>query len=959
MAEQDEGVANGSPSLVPPAPSSPVDTTTATLDDLKKLESSIVNQMKAMMMELVAQKPNPSVDPKASAEDLPPKANSFPLVDFVAQATKDPQKEGIGETGTSTKGKDETPVAERLGGYHEVPPPSDYTINVPIPMPHILSHGSPPLLESNNFENWQFLMKSHVRSASTELWRIIEEGYSPRDPKNLTRRDVVDDQLNATAINMIHMAVTPKDRAHIRSLKTAKEAWDKLDKLFLGNASIQSSRFDEVNNMADNFVMIEGETPEEMYRRLIALAVQMQDLGATFVDDHWIKRKFYNALLPYEEVKLTAIRQNASFHAMTSDEVLSEVIALDISKKNAEDLVARAHNTRKPNLALKMKVHEASESDEDPIEWGPDDLKINYHEHMALAAKKFWDGNKSRSTRPRRSRDSPRSFSKSPREGLRGRTCYNCGDKNHFVAECMFERREDHGGRLIRKEKFKSLSKGFSKFSPKSDDDKVSFTKKPRAFIIREEYSSDEDEEHGDKNSNKEGEGVAAIAITTPSISLFDSPNENLVTNNARCLMAKVSTEVKSPSKTSSSTNALYIDDATSLTVKREIMGLDSFLTNMQGDTKTHVGALLSQLGATQDLIKEKERLEREAANEIASLKEELEDEQNLRMSLEASVIVLEDSNKAIVSQLIKDRDHALGLMGELKKKMLSLEEANKEKDNEDPKACHDELVDQVTSLRKHNALLLEVNALQEEALDEYYRLCKEKTSCCNHEEEIATLETTKAKLLSLSSMQEESLVECLRMSKEKATCCDHEEEIAALKRRETKLMEVNSMQEEALKEYFPLSKDRACGTHESDIAKLESDKRMLMKMNALQEEALMEHFRVNKAKEVQVFDICHPHPEHEDEVNRLKAKIDRLQVQTKYLEGVIGAKESSCNEGGVATKPKRKRNKRTKKKKNKENMEINLEESDASSRRDGVPNSTSKGFAGSNNPSHVLFVDY
>ena len=48
----------------------------------------------------------------------------------------------------------------------------------------------------------------------------------------------------------------------------------------------------------------------------------------------------------------------------------------------------------------------------------------------------------------------------------------------------MFERREDHGGRLIRKDKFKSLSKGFSKFSPKSDDDKVSPNKKPRAFII-------------------------------------------------------------------------------------------------------------------------------------------------------------------------------------------------------------------------------------------------------------------------------------------------------------------------------------------------------------------------------------------------------------------------------------------------------------------------------------------
>jgi hypothetical protein len=129
-------------------------------------------------------------------------------------------------------------------------------------MPHIVSHGAPPQLESNNFENWQFLMCSHVRSTSTELWRIIKEGYSPRDPRNLTIRDVVDDQLNATAIHMIHMAVTPKDRAHIRFLKTAKEAWDKLDKLFLVNASIQRSRFDEVDNMADNVVMIEENLPK-------------------------------------------------------------------------------------------------------------------------------------------------------------------------------------------------------------------------------------------------------------------------------------------------------------------------------------------------------------------------------------------------------------------------------------------------------------------------------------------------------------------------------------------------------------------------------------------------------------------------------------------------------------------------------------------------------------------------
>jgi hypothetical protein len=70
------------------------------LDDLKKLESSIISQMKAMMMELVAQKPTPTEDPKASAADPTPKASQFPLVDFVAQSTKDPQKEGLGEADT-------------------------------------------------------------------------------------------------------------------------------------------------------------------------------------------------------------------------------------------------------------------------------------------------------------------------------------------------------------------------------------------------------------------------------------------------------------------------------------------------------------------------------------------------------------------------------------------------------------------------------------------------------------------------------------------------------------------------------------------------------------------------------------------------------------------------------------------------------------------------------------------
>ncbi|KAK1629733.1 hypothetical protein QYE76_004048 [Lolium multiflorum] len=272
-----------------------------------------------------------------------------------------------------------------------------------------------------------------------------------------------------------------------------------------------------------------------------------------------------------------------------------------------------------------------------------------------------------------------RAWARRPRQ--KARTCYNCGDKSHFVADCPFEKREDNGGRLVRRNNSKTLSKGFSKFSSKPGDNKVSFTKKPKAFIICEEYSSDEGGEHDDKSSNKEDEGVAAIAISTPSNSLFDSPNENLVTNNSQKLAA----------------------------------------------------------------------------------------------------------------------------------------------------------------LRRQKTTLLEVNSLQEEALMEYFRL-----------------------------------------SKEKVTCCNHEEKISALKRNKAKLLEINATQEEALKECFPLSKECVCCDHEEEITSLERHKCLLLKMNSLQEDALKENFRVDKEKEIQVFDITHPFPEHEDEVNRLKAKIERTCVEGK-----------------------------------------------------------------------------
>jgi hypothetical protein len=81
-------------------------------------------------------------------------------------------------------------------------------------------------------------MITHMCNTCIELWRIVEEGFKAVDPNNLTRREVVDSQLNATALHMIQIVVGSKDLPHIQHFSTTKETWEGLSNVSVGNDSM-------------------------------------------------------------------------------------------------------------------------------------------------------------------------------------------------------------------------------------------------------------------------------------------------------------------------------------------------------------------------------------------------------------------------------------------------------------------------------------------------------------------------------------------------------------------------------------------------------------------------------------------------------------------------------------------------------------------------------------------------
>jgi hypothetical protein len=168
---------------------------------------------------------------------------------------------------------------------------------------------------------------------------------------------------------------------------------------------------------------------------------------------------------------------------------------------------------------------------------------------------------------------------------------------------------------------------------------------------------------------------MAAIAIvSTPSTSLFNSQNENVIITNHKCLMAKSSEVTSSPTPSSSHSKSISMDDVSSLKIKKELVSCDEFIANMKGQTKVYVETLMCQLGEAHDTIKEKEEFERLAADDIGSLSIELEEEQNLRASLEEKVLGLEESHNLNLSKLTKERDHTLAMVKLLKKEKFEFD---------------------------------------------------------------------------------------------------------------------------------------------------------------------------------------------------------------------------------------------------------------------------------------------
>ncbi|KAK1697702.1 hypothetical protein QYE76_014399 [Lolium multiflorum] len=384
-----------------------------------------------------------------------------------------------------------------------------------------------------------------LANASNELWRIILEGFKPYNPDKLTRREAVDSQLNNTALHMIQTSVGTQELPRVRNYTTAKEAWDGLAASCIGSESTRRNKYNALRNQAEGFMRLPDEDHQVMYSRLLIVADSFRLIGATHINDSWIKEKYIECMMPYVPIDVKTLVGRECYSSLSSQDVVHEMQALKVLEQNSHDSLNRAIGMSKGNnLALVVNpVEEVHPQEQYRASWSmsyPEDLECHYHDHMAFHAKSFWvDPSKAKEDNIKRNHKSGfTSF------GPKTRSCYNCDDKRHFIAECPYENRELHNGRLIPKDKSKESKGKYSKATNKKFyNNKTKKSKRhPKVVLVtREEYSSDEVESSSDDEGESSKEVAAIVTTNIPSSSLFESPNENPHIKNAHCFMAKSS----------------------------------------------------------------------------------------------------------------------------------------------------------------------------------------------------------------------------------------------------------------------------------------------------------------------------------------------------------------------------------------------------------------------------------
>ncbi|XP_019439043.1 PREDICTED: uncharacterized protein LOC109344742 [Lupinus angustifolius] len=210
-----------------------------------------------------------------------------------------------------------------------------------------------PIMDSKNYERWRIQMK--VLFGYQEVLDIIQEGYQSvgedaTEAQRLVHRDCK--KRDCKALFMIHQCVDESNFEKISNAKTAKEAWDSLDKCYAGAEKVKKVKLQTLRREYELLQMRDGDTIGEYFTKIRSLTNMMKGCGEVMRDQLVVEKVLRTLNSKFDHV-VVAIEESKDLEVFKIEELQSTLEAHEqrIKERSTErnsDQALQAQTTRKP-----------------------------------------------------------------------------------------------------------------------------------------------------------------------------------------------------------------------------------------------------------------------------------------------------------------------------------------------------------------------------------------------------------------------------------------------------------------------------------------------------------------------------------------------------------------------------------------------------------------------------------
>ena len=139
-----------------------------------------------------------------------------------------------------------------------------------------------PVFTGSNYVIWSARMKLFLLAQGLEVLQIVEDGYTiPNDLLTLGTVEKRRYDCNSRAASLIMGAVVDSELVKIVHLSTAKEMWDKLQNVFLGDENVKKAKLHSYKSHFEFLKMEDDKDVASFFRHVDEIINTMRGLGQT------------------------------------------------------------------------------------------------------------------------------------------------------------------------------------------------------------------------------------------------------------------------------------------------------------------------------------------------------------------------------------------------------------------------------------------------------------------------------------------------------------------------------------------------------------------------------------------------------------------------------------------------------------------------------------------------------